>query len=426
MPKHAGLEGAADPQCREESEPEPGAECDESCNGEHSQIETRHVRHRHRVRHQLRQQRDRRQRDRHTQCATHGGEDGALGDHLPREPVAIGADGGANRELLLSGQRPCDEEICEVGARDQQHAQGGRDQRDQKRSGLSRHLIAETEHGGAGLRVLFGILAGELRRDQLHFAADLIEGDSRLHPRDDIEVGVGAIGNRARRELEAGPQLGRARWKPEACRHHSDNHERLIVQHDRAAENRRIAAELAAPETVAQYDRTRGRRIVVGADERTAERRLDAEDREEVGAHHRPVVTLGLADADEIDRVRDVGGHAFDRRRPLLPVEKVCRRELDARVAAKRLVLPHPHEPIGLGERQCAHQHVIGNRKRRGRRADAQRRDDDRCEREAARVAQAAKRVADVLHEQIPVQARGVAEDVGDGLEPDAGRRDRA
>src|SRR5439155_19754014 len=57
-------------------------------------------------------------------------------------------------------------------------------------------------------------------------------------------------------------------------------------------------------------------------------------------------------------------------------------------------------------------------RKGRGRRADTERDDHGRCDREAGRSAKRPKRVADVLTQQIPVHRRRVADDFGDCPEP--------
>ena len=83
-------------------------------------------------------------------------------------------------------------------------------------------------------------------------------------------------------------------------------------------------------------------------------------------------------------------------------------------------------EPIGAGKRERPDEDVIGDRKRRGRRADAEADDDDGGEREAASPRERAKDVAHVLFEDVAVHHCRVGEDVSDRAEPerhDAGPR---
>ena len=56
---------------------------------------------------------------------------------------------------------------------------------------------------------------------------------------------------------------------------------------------------------------------------------------------------------------------------------------LHPRVPAEGRVLPQLDEPFGLGKGQGAEQHVVRDRESRGRRADAERRHEDRGDRES-------------------------------------------
>ena len=90
------------------------------------------------------------------------------------------------------------------------------------------------------------------------------------------------------------------------------------------------------------------------------------------------------------------------------PVAIVRRRQLHARVAG--VFSTTLHEPIRLRKRQRPEQDEVGDRERGGRRADAERDDEHRGDREARRAAQHARRCSEVLPQQIAVHQRGVAD----------------
>ena len=123
---------------------------------------------------------------------------------------------------------------------------------------------------------------------------------------------------------------------------------------------------------------------------RPAEHGVHAERLEEVRGREDALEPLRLTRPGEVHRRAREGGHARERRSPLPPFPEITRRDLDARVAALRLVLPDTHQAIGLGKRQRPDQHVVGDREHRGRGADAERRDGQRRRGEGPRAAERA------------------------------------
>ena len=57
------------------------------------------------------------------------GKDNALGQHLPKQPSLAGAERRADRELAISARRPHQQQVGDVGARDQ------KDQQDEQPAG---------------------------------------------------------------------------------------------------------------------------------------------------------------------------------------------------------------------------------------------------------------------------------------------------
>ena len=63
----------------------------------------------------------------------------ALGEHLPDQPPAGGADRHADRDFALPRGRPREHQVRDVGAGDQQHAADRAEQHEQRPPGVFRH-----------------------------------------------------------------------------------------------------------------------------------------------------------------------------------------------------------------------------------------------------------------------------------------------
>ncbi len=257
----------------------------------------------------------------------------------------------------------------------------------------------------------------ERRRDGLELRAALVDRHARAEPRDRPQEQVGPIFVIARLEGEERPELRVAIREVKARRHHADDDVRGLVERDGASEDVGVGAEDALPERLAQNEWPRA--AGVGGQERPAEHGVHAERLEEVRGREDALEPLRLTRPGEVHRRAREGGHARERRSPLLPVPEIARRDLDPRVAALRLVLPDAHQAIGLGKRQRPDQHVVGDREHRGRGADAERRDGQRRRGEGTRAAERAERVAQVVAQQVHVHARGVAKRLRDRDRPE-------
>ena len=121
-------------------------------------------------------------------------------------------------------------------------------------------------------------------------------------------------------------------------------------------DDRGIGAEAAAPEAVAQITATRGApgRSSSGR-ERSAERRLDLQRREEslgdLHAAHALGFALAAGDRDEPDEA--VRAHARERRVVALEVEEVGRRQV-AGHCLRLVEADDLHQPIGAADTRAA------------------------------------------------------------------------
>ena len=226
-----------------------------------------------------------------------------------------------------------------------------------------------------------------------------------------------------RNEAHRRPELGATAGEVEVARHDANDGVDLPVEAHGAPHDRRITTELLLPERIAHQCR-RWRAIdVVRRRERPADHRAHGKRGENIGGHGRPLQTERLPRADQIHREPAIGAERFERGRHLFQVAVVGRRELHARKA--RTLFREPHQTIGLRKRQRSNQHEIGERERCGRRADAKRDDGDRGQGKRRRAAQRPQRVAQVLPEDVPVDAGGIDAGISDHAQPQRGHAER-
>ena len=99
----------------------------------------------------------------------------------------------------------------------------------------------------------------------------------------------------------------------------------------------------------------------------------------------------------------------------------IARRELHLAVAACDLVLPDLDQPIRVRKRKRPGDDVVSDRKRGGRRTDAERGDDDRGDREPWRSTERSDGVAKVLNQNVGMEPRGIDDRVRDDVQPQRG-----
>ena len=90
--------------------------------------------------------------------AAEPGEDEALGGELADQPLAPRAHRGADRQFLPPSERAREQQVGQVGADDQEHAQRRAAQREDHDPRLLRELEAEGVDGDVDAFVLLGIL----------------------------------------------------------------------------------------------------------------------------------------------------------------------------------------------------------------------------------------------------------------------------
>ena len=146
---------------------------------------------------QRRRRRGRRSRTRAARRATPpvSDEQQALAAHPARQVPAAGAEREPHRRLVRSRGRANEQQVRDVGARDQQHEADGAHQHEQRRSRAADRPLANRREPQA--RVGIGVGVGRVGArvgvgDGVHFALRLFDADARRDPRDRGQVAEAA------------------------------------------------------------------------------------------------------------------------------------------------------------------------------------------------------------------------------------------
>ena len=221
------------------------------------------------------------------------GEQRALGEELPDQPAATGAQRRAQRQLAVPAQHPRQRQVGDVGAGDEQDQAGDAEQDQQQVARPFGQRRAHVQRGGLEARGRGAIDAGVIRGEALVDGGDgrgrLLVGVPVLHAAEHAEPAERAA------VLRDGPLGGSAERAGQhrhvdvvllrVVRHvgqHADDAVGPIVHLEHLADDVRIAAEAGAPVGVAEDQHRLGAGQIVGGDERAADDRLDAQQVEEV------------------------------------------------------------------------------------------------------------------------------------------------
>ena len=201
------------------------------------------------------------------------GEHQMLGEYLAEQASAAGADREAHRELAPAIDQPHEQEVGDVGARND-HDQPHRPEQDQERISRRLHqLVAHrTNVGRRHVLVLIRMLVGEARAQDVEVRVGHGDRDPGFQPGDDIEHSGAALladrraVRRRRIHRQGRPHLDRTRTEREveSRRGHTDDGERLAVEQDAGTDDRRIVPEVGAPQIVADDRHPRPRALIVG------------------------------------------------------------------------------------------------------------------------------------------------------------------
>ncbi len=344
-----------------------------------------------------RKQQEPRPPDETRQSAAQHREDQALDQRQSDDAPPACAERKPHRSLARPIERPSQQQIREIRARDQQHESAGTPHGsiEHGRIRADEELAKRGDVQGqlpVGLRVIELLTFA----NRLHFGPCGVQAHAvRQTPDGEPRIAMTAIAH-LRRQDQRHPEVHLLR-EGEPRRHHAHDLRGGAVHAHTAADHRRIPVEPPHPEAVVQ-DRDRGSAdgLIVGA-EIAAEQRPHAHQRKRVGAHFRAFVALGIAVAvgeRRGDAVRQ--RHVLERCGLLAPVAKVGVR---GTAALRRGQIQQP--VVVAYEREALEQHRVHDAEHTGVDADAHGQRDDGRQRETGTAQQPMKRVTKVLEQTL-------------------------
>ncbi len=235
-------------------------------------------------------------RDAEAEAATKGGEGQALGDQLPDDAAAAGAECGACRQLRLALPAARQDEVRDVGARDQQQERHRAEQQEHRRA--RDHAERRGDRLGEHPPRLFegGILRVEPFLDGAQFLVRALEGGLRRQPSEDGGPVTGACGAPRARRQHGRHEEAVVAEQPRLARQHPHDRPRHVVEHQRAAEDARVAAEARLPELLGEHHHVgRPARPILLGQEAAPEPRRHAQHLQELVRHLHAGEPLGAA-----------------------------------------------------------------------------------------------------------------------------------
>ena len=310
------------------------------------------------------------------ECAAAHREQDVLGQEQANQRPPAGANRRANGDLTLARDAARQREVRQVGASDQQHQACGGHQHEQGCPHVrpdERIGVAFDDDAPSFVRIWK--LPFDAGPNRGHVGLGLLQGNARFQSRkrhQPVKISRHVRGL----EREWPPELVERAVEGASRRQHADHRVGLVVEKNRAIDDRGICSELVDPEHMAQNHHVILPPLVFVGQERAASLRPDAEDVEIVRRDSRPTKLDGFPAAREGRGAAGLSGHEFEDGVVLLPVEEVQCGDAVA-VAAGRL-LENTHNPIGLRVRQRSEQDAIDEAEDRGVGADAECQREDR------------------------------------------------
>ena len=356
--------------------------------------------------------------------ASERSEEKALHQELAHDVAATSPQGQAHRDLPLAGGCARQQEIGDVGARDQEneadhpgeHEKGGRElltergQPAKARQDLD--LLGQETLAEAGRRAgdLGDLVLVDLTIEHLQAGRGLNDRDARLEASHDVQPHESSIlelvpggsdgGFHGQGDIEVGR---RAHLDPVKGRR-GDAHDRegVAVELEQVPDDTRISSEPALPVAVVEHGhRARVGLMVVLGTQGAADRRPHPEDVEEVAGDDFPERSLGLTLGFE---TQGHGKAGQDAREDLVLVAKVPVHGIRERLVGEERALVgaravEQHQLLGAGHGQEPQEDLIQQGEDRGVGADAQTQRGHHQQGEARILGQHPDGVAQVLDE---------------------------
>ena len=357
-------------------------------------------------------------RQEHAEHGARPGEHDALDQHLPDDAAAAAADRRPHRDLAPTLGRPDQQQVRDVGARDQQHEPDGTKEGEQGGPRVAHDITVQPGHPDLQvLSLVERVDFAQARGDCVHLLLRLFQCDAVTQPRDDRQPGpvpreVGDVGGQHAPGIDVRRHRRVRRQIDPERRRQDTHHDRApAIQLDRAADHIRIAAESPLPQPVAQHHLAR-RQVGIGVREllRIDRDRVilskgptvewsDAEHLEQVPRRVAVRDALGLAGAGQRAGDGHRPGEALEPRGLGLVVPKIGSRYERALDIGRLQARPHERQLLGMIVRQRTKQNGVRHAEHRHVAADAERKGEDDHRREQRPSDEGANRVLEVAND---------------------------
>ncbi len=197
-------------------------------------------------------------RDDHAASSREQGKHHALSEHLPDQPHAAGADRRAHHQLASARRRAREQQVRDIGARNQQHERHRGEQHQQRLPRIADHDLLHRHNRDALLAVTERVLLAESRCDPRHLGLRLRHRHARRQSADAAVIVRGARLAFGRHRIGI-VDVGAFRI---AHRRDADDRARALAERDRRANRPRIRSELPAPVRFGDDDRIRVARFL--------------------------------------------------------------------------------------------------------------------------------------------------------------------
>ena len=291
-------------------------------------------------------------RDEQAERRAQQAEEHALRQQLAHQPRSTGAERRPDGHLPLPAGRPREQQVGDVGARNQEHQHHGAHHRGGRDLERQRHQFVAQRSGPCAPAIVVAIGACELAGDFGQLTAGrrdrCVRRQTATRGQRALATG-GGVFERHHRD----PELRDLR-KLKTGRHHPNHGVGRAVDDQHAADDRLVGGVAALPEAVAQHhDRRRPGPIVVRC-ELPADHRMHTEQRKEVPRHRRSLEPLGFDAFGNRQASVGIGGEAGEAARLRLPVAEVLIRDPAAIAGARDLSGIQHREAFGLARTAAA------------------------------------------------------------------------
>jgi hypothetical protein len=330
----------------------------------------------------------------------------ALGQQLPHDPAAARAHCRSHRQFLRAHRTARQQQVGDIAAGDQQHQADGTEQDEQLLAIVADEVAGEVEHRGAALGQIVGMRLPQLLGKLHQLRARLFHGHAWLQPRDQRQIVAAELVPARFLDGPGHPQLFGVAGEPERRRHHAQHPERAAIQSDVAADDRRIGAEPADPQLLAQHHDLLAPQAIVAGAEHGAEHRRNAVNIEEIAAHDAADQAFRILTFADVEAAAVLDGNAGERRGALVPGVETARRGRPWTAAPQ---LGQEDEPLRFRHWQWPQHHRMDNAEDRRRRPDAERERQHRDDGESKVLAQLTNGKREILPQlgQVLMSAHG-------------------